>query len=72
MLYVIFILYAIVLVTFALMYFFVAYHLSKYSINASLNKLMLPFFIIISTALLFSNIFLFFAVDWNGLISKVF
>lgn len=72
MLYLVFILYAIILISFALMYFFVVYHLSKYSLNASLTKIMLPFFIIISTLLLFSNIFLFFSVDWNALLSKFF
>jgi hypothetical protein len=32
----------------------------------------LPLFIVISTALLFSNVLLFFSVNWNGLLSQVF
>jgi hypothetical protein len=71
MLYIIFSLYAVILITFVLLYFFIVYHLANYSINASLSKIMLPFFIVISTLLLFSNIFLFFLVDWKSLIDKI-
>lgn len=70
MLYFILALYAILILTFIFLYAFIIYHLIKYSINASLNKLMLPFFIVLSTLLLFSNIILFFSVDWNKLLSQ--
>lgn len=72
MLYLIFILYAVILITFVLMYFFVVYHLAKYSINVSLNQIMLPVFITVSTFLLFSNIILFFRVDWLALLENIF
>jgi hypothetical protein len=67
---IIFSLYFIILLTFVLLYFFIVYHLIKYSINASLNKILLPVFIVVSTLLLFSNIILFFSIDWKQLISK--
>ena len=65
-------LYAIIILTFVLLYAFIIYHLVRYSINASLNKILLPFFILISTGLLFSNVLLFFSVDWNKLFSQFF
>lgn len=64
-------LYAIIIITFTLIYFFIIYHMVKYSINAKLNKIILPVFIIISTLLLFSNILLFFSVNWNDLFSRL-
>ena len=64
-------LYAVIIITFVLIYFFIVYHMVKYSINASLNKIMLPIFIIASTLLLFSNILLFFSVNWNDLFANL-
>lgn len=72
MIYIILGLYGIILISFVLTYFFIIYHLAKYSLNSSLNKIILPFFIVVSVLLLFSNVFLFFAVDWNDLISRLF
>lgn len=72
MLYIILAIYAVILISFVLMYFFIVYHFVKYSVNASLNKIILPFFVIISTLLLFSNVFLFFNVDWNELFFRLF
>ncbi|MDR3559677.1 MAG: hypothetical protein P4L62_02860 [Candidatus Pacebacteria bacterium] len=72
MFYIILALYAIIILIFVFLYFFIIYHLAKYSINASLNKILLPLFIVISTILLFSNVMLFFSVNWNGLLSQVF
>lgn len=63
-------LYAILIFSFILIYFFIIYHLAKYSLNASLNKVMLPLFILVSTLLLFSNILLFFSVNWSGLLPQ--
>jgi hypothetical protein len=61
----IFLLYFIIILIFVVTYFFVAYHLVRYSLRPSLNNLILPIFIIGSTLLLISNIMLFFSVDWN-------
>lgn len=72
MIYFVFAVYAIIAITFVLLYFFVIYHLSRYSINAHVRKIILPIFIVFSTLLLFSNILLFFAVDWNYLLSQIF
>jgi len=66
------ILYAVILLGFILVYLFIIYHLAKYSINAGLNRIILPLFVVISTLLLFSNILLFFSVDWSELLSKIF
>ena len=63
--------YFILVLFFVAMYFFIVYHFVKYSINSSLNKILLPLFIIISTLLLLSNIMLFFSIDWSGLLSKL-
>lgn len=71
MIYLIFLLYAIIVISFVLIYFFIIYHLSRYSTDSNLNKIILPFFIIISTLLLFSNILLFFSIDWKALIGKI-
>jgi hypothetical protein len=72
MLYIIFSIYAVLLITFSLLYFFIVYHLAKYSINRALQRIIIPFFVIISVLLLFSNIFLFFSVDWNDVLLNVF
>ncbi|MDQ1283851.1 MAG: hypothetical protein QG620_199 [Patescibacteria group bacterium] len=70
MIYIILSLYAVILLGFVLTYFFVIYHLIKYSINKSLNAIMLAVFIIISTLLIFSNVLLFFSVDWKELLEN--
>lgn len=67
---VILILYSLVIIAYLVAYFFVVYHLIKYSVNISLNKILLPIFIIVSTLLLLSNIMLFFSVDWKSLLSN--
>lgn len=72
MLYVILSIYAFILIGFVLVYFFIIYHLVKYSIKSDLNRIVLPLFIIVSTLLLFSNILLFFSVNWNGLLAGLF
>ena len=69
---IILVLYAIIILTFVFLYSFIIYHLVKYSINANLNKIMVPFFIVISTGLLFSNVILFFSVNWNDILSQFF
>ncbi|MFA7318992.1 MAG: hypothetical protein WC022_00100 [Parcubacteria group bacterium] len=72
MFYLILTLYAIIVLTFVFLYAFIVYHLAKYSINASLNKILLPLFIIISALLLFSNMLLFFSVKWTAIFSQFF
>lgn len=71
MFYIVLALYAIIFITYLFLFFFIIYHLSRYSINAKTNKIMLPIFVIISVLLFISNIMLFFMVDWNTLISKL-
>jgi hypothetical protein len=72
MLYIIFAIYGVMLISFSLMFFFIIYHLAKYSINRNLQAIMIPFFAVISALLLFSNIILFFSVDWNSILLDIF
>ncbi|PIP28023.1 MAG: hypothetical protein COX29_03450 [Candidatus Moranbacteria bacterium CG23_combo_of_CG06-09_8_20_14_all_35_22] len=71
MFYIILALYAIIFITYLFLFFFIIYHLARYSINAKTNKIMLPIFVVVSILLFLSNIMLFFSVDWNALISKL-
>lgn len=71
MIYIILSLYGVIILTLIVLAFFIAYHLLKYSLNANLNKVMLPVFIVISILLILSNMFLFFSIDWVNLISKI-
>lgn len=64
-------LYLVVIFIYLLMSFFVVYHLASYSINPELRIVMLALFIIVSGGLLFANLLLFFAIDWNGIISSI-
>ncbi|MFA6047365.1 MAG: hypothetical protein WCV59_02015 [Parcubacteria group bacterium] len=61
----IFLLYAIIIIMFVVTYFFIIYHLVRYSLKPSLNNIVLPIFIIGSTLLLISNVALFFSVNWQ-------
>ncbi|HPN96190.1 MAG TPA: hypothetical protein PLK35_00325 [Candidatus Moranbacteria bacterium] len=71
MLFLILALYAILVILFIITAFFIVYHLSKYSLNSSLNKIMLPIFIILSALLLLSNVLLFFSINWNSLLRNL-
>lgn len=64
--------YALFIFSFALVSFFIIYHLVKYSINSHFSRTMVIFFSIFSILLLISNISLFFSVDWNNFISQIF
>lgn len=64
-------LYAIIIIVYTLISFFIVYHLVKYSVDSEFKFVMLVFFVIISSGLLLSNIALFFSIDWNSLISKL-
>ena len=68
---IILVLYLFVILIYLLMSFFVVYHLASYSINPELRIAMLALFIIVSGGLFFSNLLLFFAIDWNGIISSI-
>jgi len=71
MYYIILILYLVVIIVFTLLTFFIAYHLSKYSFNTYFKGIAVPFFIFVSTLLLFLNVMLFFSVDWQNLIPNI-
>lgn len=60
-------LYFIFIIMYLLISFFIVYHLSTYSIGRELRTVMLSLFILISAGLLFSNLLLFFSIDWNTL-----
>ena len=66
----IFILYFLIILMFTVTYLFIAYHLVRYSLRPSLNRLVFPIFIIGSTLLLVSNVMLFFSIDWHALLSN--
>ena len=72
MVYIIFLLYSLVLIVFTLVYFFIVYHLTRYSSKTKLNKIILSIFIPFSALLLFSNILLFFSINWTNLVSTIF
>ncbi|MFZ5982410.1 MAG: hypothetical protein ACOYS2_02485 [Patescibacteria group bacterium] len=63
--------YLLLLLVYLLACIFVAYHLVKYSINSSLNLLVLPLFIFVVAGLVFSSATLFFSIDWIGLWDKL-
>jgi hypothetical protein len=67
----IFVLYLVIIFIYLLVSFFIVYHLATYSIDSELRIVMLALFIIVSSGLLFSNLLLFFAIDWNGIISNI-
>lgn len=64
-------LYLVIIATYVVVSIFIAYHLKKYSLNSPLNLFLFPFFIVISTLLLFSNILLFSSVRWDELLSAI-
>lgn len=65
------VLYFIFIAIYLLISFFIIYHLSNYSIGRELRTVMLSLFIIISAGLLFSNLLLFFSIDWNAFVSSL-
>jgi hypothetical protein len=68
MIYIILALYAILIITFVFIVIFVAYHLAKYSLSKYLKNIMVPFFVLVSVLLIFSNIMFFLSIDWKKLI----
>lgn len=71
MLAIIFVLYAIFILSYLLVSFFIAYHLVKYSINPHFSHLLVLVFAIVSVILLLSNLTLFFSVDWGTTIAHM-
>lgn len=63
--------YGFTLLVLAMIYFFVIYHLMKFSINSEMNHIMLAVFMVISIVLIISNILLFFSVDWADLVGRI-
>lgn len=58
--------YLLILLFYILTVFFIFYHLIKYSINSSLNLLVLPLFVFVAIGLLIFNYLSFSSVDWNN------
>lgn len=64
-------LYSIIILIYVIASFFIIYHLATYSINLELKTIMLVFFIVVSIGLLFSNLILFFSIDWNAILAEM-
>jgi hypothetical protein len=65
------ILYAIIILIYFSISFFIVYHLVKYSVDSQFKTVMLVFFVVISAGLFLTNLALFFSVNWNALISNL-
>ncbi|MDP1619493.1 MAG: hypothetical protein U0944_02265 [Candidatus Moranbacteria bacterium] len=65
------ILYLILVSIYTLASLFIAYHLVKYSTASEIKTIVLLLFIAVSAGLLFSNLLLFFSIDWNSLFYKL-
>jgi len=63
-------LYAIIILVYVLISFFIVYHLVKYATVSEFKIVMLIFFVVVATGLLLSNLVLFFSIDWKILTSK--
>ncbi|MFA5961385.1 MAG: hypothetical protein WC848_01740 [Parcubacteria group bacterium] len=57
--------YALFVLMYLLISFFVVYHLINYAINSHFSKLMVSIFSFVSIFLFISNVALFFSVDWS-------
>jgi hypothetical protein len=71
MVYIIFSLYFLFLLSCLLVYFFITYHLLKYALNPSFSRIAVTFFSVVSLILLISNIILFSSIDWTIFASKL-
>ena len=63
-------LYAIVVLIYVLISFFIVYHLVRFSADSELKYLMLVVFVLVAAGLLIANAMLFFSLNWNSLISN--
>lgn len=64
-------LYAIIIIAYACISFFIVYHLTRYSVDSEFKIVMLVFFVAVSAGLFLSNLALFFSIDWNAVIAKL-
>jgi len=64
-------LYLTVLFIYVLASAFIIYHLIRYSAASEMKTLMLILFIAVSAGLLFSNLLLFFSIDWDAMLYKL-
>ena len=65
-------LYVLIFLMNILFYFFIAYHLIAYSINARTSRIVVIFFSLVSFGLIISNFLLFSSVDWKLLLASTF
>ena len=63
-------LYAILVIIYLLICAFIIYHLARYATISEFKIIMLAFFIIVSLGLLASNMTIFFAINWENLITN--
>ena len=64
-------LYAVVIVTFSIISFFIIYHLTHYTVDSEFKIVMLVFFVFVSSGLFLSNLALFFSLNWNEIVVKL-
>lgn len=64
-------LYAIIIITFSIISFFIVYHLTHYSVDSEFKIVMLIFFVVVSSGLFLSNLALFFSINWNEVVAKL-
>lgn len=69
---IIFALYGMIILTYIIISLFIVYHLVKFSVASEMKILMLILFIMVSSGLLFSNLLLFFSIDWNMITGNLF
>lgn len=63
--------YLLMMLFYILASFFIAYHLIKFSIASEIKIIMLLLFVSVSAGLIFSNVVIFFSIDWNNLLSQL-
>lgn len=65
-------LYAIIILIYLIISFFIVYHISTYATASEFKIIMLVFFVVVATGLLISNLSLFFSIDWKILTNNLF
>ncbi len=65
------ILYLIIVLIYILAALFIIYHIVKFSLHKSTAVLTLAIFLPVFGVLLFTNLMLFLAIDWNGIFSFI-
>ncbi len=65
------IIYLVIVLIYILAALFIVYHIMKFSLHKSTVILTLAIFVPVFGVLLFTNLMLFLAIDWNGIISFV-